>query len=198
MKKTFSLIMTLRPKQWYKNLLIFAGITFSFNLTDFSLYPKVILAFAFFCALSGSVYTINDIVDREKDRKHPLKCKRPIASGQLKVSHAIFLAVSLIAFSLGGSFYLDRFFGLAALAYFILNMLYTLKLKNYILVDVLLISIFFVLRAIAGVVVINVEISPWLVVCAFLLALFLALGKRRHEVILKGNGGKETRANLEE
>ena len=121
--KMICFLKTLRPKQWYKNLLIFAGITFSFNLTNFSMYPKVILAFIFFCALSGSVYTINDIVDREKDRKHPKKCKRPIASEQLKVSHAKLLSALLIILSLSGAFYLNVLFGLTAVTYFVLNIL---------------------------------------------------------------------------
>jgi len=193
-----SVIKTLRPKQWYKNTLIFAGIIFSKNLSNLSMHAKVIPAFIFFCALSGSVYTLNDIVDREKDCKHPVKCKRPIASGELRVQHAKLFFASLVFLSLSGCFYLNVQLGIAALFYFVLNFMYSFKFKNLIIVDILLISILFVIRAIAGTVVIDISLSPWLVICTFLLALFLALGKRRHEVVLFGAGAKEHRPVLEE
>tara|TARA_B100000029_G_scaffold460572_1_gene491646 strand:+ start:694 stop:1506 length:813 start_codon:yes stop_codon:yes gene_type:complete len=187
---------TLRPKQWYKNIVVLAGIVFSFNLFNYSIYGDVFFAFMVFCLLSGSVYTINDIVDRKKDKIHPLKSKRPIASGRLKLYDAKVFSIITVIISLAFSFYMNVQFGLAALSYFILNIFYSFFLKNYAIIDVLLISIFFVIRAVAGCVVINVSISPWLILCSFFLALFLALGKRRNEVQSLGSNAKNHRPVL--
>jgi len=191
------LITTMRPKQWYKNLVIFVGIIFSLNLLNFQMWLDVISAFAIFCMLSGSEYIINDIIDVEKDRKHPKKCKRPIASGRLKVSHALLFAIILIIVAGGGAYLINTQFLVVSITYFLLILSYSLFLKHLIIVDILVISIGFVIRAIAGCLAINVFISPWLVICAFLLALFLALGKRRHELILLAENAKEHRRILE-
>ncbi len=191
------LITTMRPKQWYKNLVIFAGIIFSLNLLNFQMWLDVISAFAIFCMLSGSEYIINDIIDVEKDRKHPKKCKRPIASGKLKVSHALLFAIILIIVAGGGAYLINTQFLVVSITYSFLILSYSLFLKHLIIVDILVISIGFVIRAIAGCLAINVFISPWLVICAFLLALFLALGKRRHELILLAENAKEHRRILE-
>ena len=191
------LITTMRPKQWYKNLVIFAGIIFSLNLLNFQMWLDVISAFAIFCMLSGSEYIINDIIDVEKDRKHPKKCKRPIASGKLKVSHALLFAIILIIVAGGSAYLINTQFLVVSITYFLLILFYSLFLKHLIIVDILVISIGFVIRAIAGCLAINVFISPWLVICAFLLALFLALGKRRHELILLAENAKEHRRILE-
>ena len=191
------LITTMRPKQWYKNLVIFVGIIFSLNLLNFQMWLDVISAFAIFCMLSGSEYIINDIIDVEKDRKHPKKCKRPIASGKLKVSHALLFAIILIIVAGGGAYLINTQFLVVSITYFLLILFYSLFLKHLIIVDILVISIGFVIRAIAGCLAINVFISPWLVICAFLLALFLALGKRRHELILLAENAKEHRRILE-
>ena len=191
------LITTMRPKQWYKNLVIFAGIIFSLNLLNFQMWLDVISAFAIFCMLSGSEYIINDIIDVEKDRKHPKKCKRPIASGKLKVSHALLFAIILIIVAGGGAYLINTQFLVVSITYFLLILSYSLFLKHLIIVDILVISIGFVIRAVAGCLAINVFISPWLVICAFLLALFLALGKRRHELILLAENAKEHRRILE-
>ena len=191
------LITTMRPKQWYKNLVIFVGIIFSLNLLNFRMWLDVISAFAIFCMLSGSEYIINDIIDVEKDRKHPKKCKRPIASGKLKVSHALLFAIILIIVAGGGAYLINTQFLVVSITYFLLILSYSLFLKHLIIVDILVISIGFVIRAIAGCLAINVFISPWLVICAFLLALFLALGKRRHELILLAENAKEHRRILE-
>jgi len=190
------LITTMRPKQWYKNLVIFVGIIFSLNLLNFQMWLDVISAFAIFCMLSGSEYIINDIIDVEKDRKHPKKCKRPIASGKLKVSHALLFAIILIIVAGGGAYLINTQFLVVSITYFLI-LSYSLFLKHLIIVDILVISIGFVIRAIAGCLAINVFISPWLVICAFLLALFLALGKRRHELILLAENAKEHRRILE-
>ena len=187
----------MRPKQWYKNLVIFIGIAFSLNLLNFNLWITVIAAFVIFCLLSGSIYLINDVLDIEKDKKHPKKRERPIPSGALKPSHALVSAVVFIIISSIGSYFINMPFLITAISFFVLIMVYSLILKHYIIVDILVISTGFVIRAIAGAVAINVFVSPWLIICAFLLALFLALGKRRHELVLLGENAGEHRQSLE-
>lgn len=192
------LLKTMRPKQWTKNLVVFAGIIFAQKLfTDIYLL-KSMAAFAIFCGLSGSVYIINDLVDIERDRAHPLKKYRPLASGQLSAKLAAGFVVLTTVASLGGAFRLNIPFGLIALAYFALTTVYSFRLKNVVIVDVLAIAIGFVLRAVAGAVAITVNISPWLLVCTFLLALFLALTKRRHELLLLEGNAHSHRKILDE
>ena len=193
-----ALIISMRPKQWYKNLILFVGIVFSHNLFSFSMWFNIISAFTIFCMLSGGDYVINDILDVERDKRHPAKRKRPIASGRLKKSHAILFASTLIILALSGSYLINYLFFIVSIMFFFLHNAYTLFLKHIILVDVLTISINFVIRAIAGCLAISVLISPWLIICAFLLALFLALGKRRHELVLLGEEAKTHRKILEE
>lgn len=187
----------MRPKQWYKNLVIFIGIAFSLNLLNVHLWIIVIAAFIIFCLLSGSIYLINDVLDIEKDKKHPKKRKRPLPSGALKPYQAIISATLFIIISFIGSYLINIPFLITAVSFFLLIMVYNLFLKHYIIVDILVISTGFVIRAIAGAVAISVIVSPWLIICAFLLALFLALGKRRHELILLGDEAKEHRQSLE-
>ena len=191
------LIISIRPKQWYKNSLLFVGILFSANVLNASMWVPVILAFIYFCMLSAGEYLINDIIDIEKDRRHPVKCKRPIASGQLKVSYALLFALILIVVALLGSYLTvnTQFFMISA-SYVLLTLLYSLVLKHLIIADVLTISVGFVLRAIAGCLAINVFVSPWLIVCTLLLALLLALGKRRSELIRLGDKAVAHRASL--
>lgn len=191
------ILITMRPKQWYKNLVIFIGIAFSLNLLNFSLWIDVVSAFVIFCLLSGTVYIINDILDVEKDRKHPKKCKRPIASGKLKPYQAIISSISLILIALVGAYLINTHFFIISLSFFLLMMLYSTYLKNFIIVDIIVISTGFVIRAVAGALAISVSVSPWLIICTFLLALFLALGKRRHELFLLGDKVKEHRESLE-
>ena len=188
----------MRPKQWYKNLILFVGIVFSRNLFDFSMWFNVISAFIIFCMLSGGDYVINDILDVERDKMHPAKRKRPIASGRLKKFYAILFASILIILALSGSYLINSLFFIVSVVFFFLHNAYTLFLKHVILVDVLTIATNFVIRAIAGCLAISVLISPWLIICAFLLALFLALGKRRHELVLLGEEAKGHRKILEE
>lgn len=192
------IIASMRPRQWYKNLILFASIIFSLNIFNIEMWSTVIFAFIIFCMLSGSVYIINDIIDMERDKKHPVKCKRPLASGKLKITHALVFAAILIIGALAGSYSINIPFLIISISYLLLILFYSLILKHLIIVDILVISIGFVLRGIAGGVAINVRISPWLIVCTFLLALFLALGKRRHELILLGNNAKDHRKNLAE
>src|SRR5579862_474314 len=193
-----SLLLSLRPGQWTKNLLVFAGVLFGRRLTDPVAVGHAGAAFAVFCLLSGVVYLLNDVSDRDTDRQHPLKAQRPIASGALPVKVAIGSAVVIAALALAGAFMLGLpFFGVAVL-YLVLQTLYSGPLKHIVIIDVLTIAIGFVLRAVSGAVAINVEINHWLLILTILLALFLALSKRRHELVLLADGATSHRPILEE
>jgi 4-hydroxybenzoate polyprenyltransferase len=193
-----SLVVSLRPGQWSKNLFVFAGLLFGKQLFEPRPLAVTFAAFGVFCALSGVIYLLNDIADREADRRHPLKCRRPIASGQLSPGLALLAAVILGAAGLAAAFFLGTAFGVVALAYVVLQTSYSAGLKHVVIIDVLTIAIGFVLRAVAGAVVIGVAISHWLLVCVVLLALFLALSKRRHELTLLAAGATEHRRILGE
>lgn len=187
-----------RPQQWVKNGVLLAGLIFSGNAGDAQMITISLLATGLFCLLSSTVYIINDLADAEADRKHPTKSKRPIASGKVRPSTALIFAIILGSISLAGSFRLGFEFALAASAYLILNICYTLFLKHIVIIDVMSIATGFVLRALAGAVVINVDFSGWLLISSFLLALFLGFGKRRHELVSLDNGGKEHRKILQQ
>ncbi|MGC8797454.1 MAG: decaprenyl-phosphate phosphoribosyltransferase [candidate division WOR-3 bacterium] len=191
-----NIIKSMRPKQWVKNLLVFAALIFSENLLAGTRLLRSIAAFVAFCLVSGAVYIINDIVDRENDRMHPKKRLRPIASGKLPLSTAAIAAVIAVSIGIGGGFYLDRRFGLVIAAYFLLQLAYSFMLKKVVVLDVMVVAAGFAMRAIAGTYVISVQISPWLFVCAILLALFLALAKRRHELLFLEGGGISHRSVL--
>ncbi len=192
------LIRSLRPDQWTKNLIVFAALIFARQLLDPAAVALASAAFLIFCLLSGAVYLINDVSDREADRQHPLKSGRPIASGALPVSTALLAAVVLSVIALSAAFWLRPLFGLTAAGYLALFVLYTRALKHVVILDVMSIAIGFVLRAVAGGLVIGVPISDWLLVCTILLALFLGLAKRRHEITLLDVGAKGHRPILEE
>jgi 4-hydroxybenzoate polyprenyltransferase len=192
------LITLLRPKQYYKNFLIFAGIIFSGNLLNTALLITSILGFIAFCLASSGQYIFNDIMDREKDKKHPKKRNRPIAAGRVKIPVAAILSALLLVSSILLSFHLKFEFMVAVVAYLVMNFLYSSALKQIVLLDVFVISGGFVLRAIAGCLLLSVAISPWLVVCTLLLALFLALGKRRNELLILGSDAKSHRNTLGE
>jgi 4-hydroxybenzoate polyprenyltransferase len=193
-----NLLMSLRPSQWAKNLLVFAGLLFGLRLFDPVAVGRAAGAFVIFCMLSGVVYLINDIADRETDRQHPLKARRPIASGALPVSTAVTMATVLGGVALIGAFSLGiRFFAVAA-TYLALLALYSGPLKHIVIIDVLTIAIGFVLRAVAGAVAVDVEISHWLLVCTILLALFISLAKRRHELVLLASDAPSHRRILGE
>lgn len=195
-----SLVVSLRPEQWTKNLVVFAGLLFGRELFDPTGRPLflAIVAFAVFCALSGAVYLVNDVADREADRRHPVKSRRPIASGALSPGLAIGAAVVLAACALAVAFRVRPMFGGVSLAYVALQAAYSWRLKHVVILDVLTIAMGFVLRAVAGAVVIAVPISHWLLLCTVLLALFLALSKRRHELVLLAGGAVEHRRILGE
>jgi 4-hydroxybenzoate polyprenyltransferase len=179
-----TLLISLRPAQWTKNLLVFAGLVFGHRLFEPVAVAQATGAFAIFCALSGAVYLLNDVSDRESDRLHPMKAARPIASGALSVQAAVVAAIVLAATAIIGSFALGGRFTVVAAAYVLLQVLYSGPLKRILIVDALTIAVGFVLRAAGGAVAVQVEISHWLLVCTLLLALLIALAKRRHELVL--------------
>src|SRR6185503_16636289 len=192
------LLRSLRPAQWTKNLVIFAGLIFGKKLFDAAAVWDALAAFVVFCALSGVVYLVNDLADRDSDRRHPMKAKRPIASGALPVPVAAGAALAIGALALVAASFIGRGFAAVAAAYLVLQMLYSGPLKHIIIIDVLTIAIGFVLRAAGGAVAVHVEMSHWLFVCTILLALFLALAKRRHEIVLLAGGATSHRPILGE
>ncbi len=192
------LLISLRPGQWSKNLVVFAGLLFGRQLFDAVAVINAVSAFVVFCVLSGAVYLVNDIVDRGSDRRHPLKAQRPIASGVLPVSAGAAAALVLAAGALAAAFGIGRAFAGVAAAYLALQMLYSYTLKHLVIIDVLTIAVGFVLRAVAGAVAVNVVISHWLLVCTILLALFIALAKRRYEIVLLAGGATSHRPILGE
>ena len=179
-----ALVASLRPHQWIKNLVVLAALVFSKHLFDADAAGRAGLAFLAFCALASAVYLVNDLVDLEGDRLHPVKRARPLASGALPAAAARAAAALLLALALAAGFALGGPFLLCALAYAALGLGYSLALKHVVILDVLTVAVGFVLRAVAGAVAIAVHFSPWLLVCTILLALFLALAKRRHELVL--------------
>jgi 4-hydroxybenzoate polyprenyltransferase len=177
-----ALLASLRPRQWTKNLLVFAGLIFSRGLLEPALVARSVLAFSLFCLLSGGTYLINDVIDAERDRAHPQKRHRPVASGRLPPAVALAAGVGLLAGATAAAFLLSPRFGLVALAYAVLLTAYSAGLKHVVIVDTLIIAGGFVLRALAGVVVLGIDFSDWLLLCTILLALFLTFGKRRAEL----------------
>jgi 4-hydroxybenzoate polyprenyltransferase len=192
-----ALIRSLRPKQWVKNILVFAGLIFSRNLFNFADVLRSVGAFLAFCFVSGAVYLINDVVDRESDRQHPIKRNRPIAAGKIETGTVLVAAVVLALVALAGGWLLDRRLGAVVSGYLAMQLAYSLRLKRLVVLDVMIVAAGFALRAIAGTYVVNVEISPWLFVCTILLALFVALAKRRHELLFLEGGGTAHRDVLE-
>jgi len=190
------LLESLRPQQWVKNGFVFAALIFSHSITDWHRNVRVMAGAFLFCLMSSAVYLFNDIVDAPEDRKHPVKRLRPLASGRLGVGTAAIAATTLALVSLGGAWALDHTFFAILATYALINVLYSWVLKRVVLLDVFVISAGFVLRVVGGGVIIHVEISPWLVVCATLLALFLALSKRRNELVVLGNEAGNHRSIL--
>jgi 4-hydroxybenzoate polyprenyltransferase len=189
----------MRPKQWSKNAAIFAALIFDAKVFQPGPLLRTLAGFILLCMVTGATYIINDLADVEKDRRHPTKCKRPLASGALPASVAIAGAVILLGVGLPLAFWLDLTFGLLAAGYFFLQLAYTFLLKNYVIVDVIVISAGFVIRVGAGVPLVPADrFSPWLYVCTTLLALFLGFGKRRQELILLQDDARNHRAILGE
>ncbi|QUV93103.1 decaprenyl-phosphate phosphoribosyltransferase [Chloracidobacterium aggregatum] len=193
-----ALLKAMRPQQWTKNVLLFPALLFSQNLFHWRETVLVCAACAVFCLLSSGVYLLNDLLDIENDRAHPLKRHRPLASGALPVPVGIAACGGLSAGALAAAFWLSTPFAWTAVAYFLLQVAYTVRLKHVVILDVGCIAAGFVLRAVAGGQVIAVTISAWLLICAMLLSLFLALGKRRHELLLLEDGATAHRRILGE
>jgi 4-hydroxybenzoate polyprenyltransferase len=193
----FLLFRNMRPKQWTKNAIIFAPLIFAQKFLDAHLVFVALMAFFIFCGLSGAVYILNDLLDIEQDRKHPLKCRRPLASGQLKPRTALtFLIALLLAAGMCALLLLNWQFALIAAAYVVLQICYSLWLKHVVIIDVFCIASGFLLRVAAGAEAIEVTFSTWLFFCTILLSLFLALSKRRHELVLLEDGAVDHRKIL--
>jgi 4-hydroxybenzoate polyprenyltransferase len=192
------LLRSLRPRQWTKNLLVFAGLIFSQNLGRPALVGRAVATFVLFCLLSGGIYLVNDALDVERDRAHPRKRHRPVASGQVSPGLALGVGLALLIGSCGAAFLLSRALGWVTLGYAGLLTAYSAGLKHVVIVDALMVATGFVLRALAGVVVLGAGFSHWLLLCTILLALFLTLGKRRHELLTLEVGGAGHRPILTE
>ena len=182
--KLRAILRSMRPAQWTKNLSVFAALVFAQKFFSVPLFLKSLAAFLVFCLISGGLYIFNDLRDREEDRAHPKKSQRPIARGEVSSSEALAAFLVLEGGSLAAAFFLNRNFFIAVLIYFVLQLAYSLKLKQVVILDIFVIAAGFVIRVVAGGLVIAVPISSWLLICTTLLALFLAMSKRRHELVL--------------
>lgn len=203
LKKPADIISLLRPRQWTKNLLLFAGLIFSNHFTEADRIGKAILAFIVFCLLSAIVYIVNDYKDAESDRLHPLKSKRPIASGAISKTAALFLAGCLvIPLTLLTAFFFEPRFQVLSVTYLVVMILYSLWLKHIVILDLMIVSIGFVMRAVGGIYAIEkpsetIHVTPWFLTCVMFLALFIVICKRRHEIILLSDDAKSHRPVLE-
>jgi 4-hydroxybenzoate polyprenyltransferase len=177
-------LQIMRPLHWTKNMFVFAALIFGHKLNEPLALGRAIGGFACFCLAASAVYIFNDIIDRQRDRLHPEKCKRPIASGRVAVGPAIVLAVLCAAAAIIAAFLLGPAFAAIILMYIVLMVLYSLLLRRIMILDCVVIATGFCLRAVAGAVVVDVFISQWLIICTFALCLFLAFGKRRGEIAL--------------
>ena len=195
----YGLLRTLRPRQWIKNGFIFVALLFDEKLFVWPLFVRTTFAFILFCMISSTVYIINDLADLEKDKQHPKKRNRALPSGQLQPWFAVVAAVAILAVCLPLSFWLAFYFGLIVLIYFVMNLAYSFKLKQVVIINVMVLAAGFVLRVGAGTVVAEAErFSPWLYVFTIFLALFMAIGKRRHELILLAEGANSHRQILDD
>lgn len=193
------LLRTMRPRQWIKSVIVYAALVFDGKLFVPELFLKTTIVFFAFCLISSSVYIINDLVDMEKDRQHPRKRNRPLASGQLQPAFAVGAAAVLAILSIAAAFWLSPWAGVILLVYLAQNIAYSFWLKNIVIIDVMVLALGFLLRVLAGVVVVEVQnFSPWLYVCVTLLALFLGFGKRRQEIVLLEDEAANHRAILSE
>jgi len=188
------ILIELRPKQWIKNFFVFAALIFAKKFFDLNCLEISLAAFFCFCLVSSGVYLINDLTDLEADKKHPLKKNRPLAAGKIKPKTAIFSAILCLIIGIGGGFFININFGLAAISYLVLNLGYSLYFKKKVIWDVIFPALGFVIRVIAGAVAIEVVFSSWLLLCTFFLTLFLAIGKRKNELL--NVDGHETRGVL--
>ncbi len=193
-----AVLASLRPRQWTKNLFVLSPLLFSRHYTEWSALVSAVAGFLAFSLISSSVYLINDVIDAERDRQHPTKRLRPIASGLVSPALALSVAALLALLSLAGSAVVTPLLAVVTGIYLLLNVLYSILLKRVVIIDVMSIAASFVLRILAGAVVVRVPVSEWLLICTSLLALFLGFSKRRHEVSLLAEGAKEHRSVLRE
>ncbi len=191
-------IISMRPKQWAKNIVIFVGLVFSKSLMDPVSVGKAVLAFLYFSLISGMAYILNDIFDIKNDKVHPVKAKRPIASGKLSLRAAWVTLLVLTPAIVFLAYLWSREMAALLMIYFVLQIAYTLYLKHVVLLDIFSISASFVLRVISGAVAIGARASSWLLFCTLLMSLFLSLCKRRHEMILMKDESKLHRKTLDE
>jgi 4-hydroxybenzoate polyprenyltransferase len=189
--------VSLRPRQWSKNLLLFAGIVFAAKLGDLVRWVEAFAAFGAYCAASSAAYLVNDVLDVEHDRRHPVKRSRPIARGELEPRTALILAAALTIGAFAVTAVLGGWSPLYLAAFLGLQLAYSLRLKHVVIIDVMTIGALFVIRAAAGAEAVDVRISPWLLLCTALLALFLGLAKRRGELVLVGAQATPGRPVLE-
>ena len=188
------IIKLIRVKHWVKNSFMFIPLFFAGKLSDFSLYPSLILGFFSFSFVASSIYVINDWKDIEADRLHPKKKKRPLASGKVSIPMAWVTFFVLLAGGLGLAAYVDMKFAFVMLIYFLMNVAYTLGLKKVSILDIVIVAIGFVLRVKSGGIITDIALSQWIVVMVFLLALFMAIAKRRDDLVIKGDSGIDLRA----
>ena len=194
-----NLIKAMRPKQWLKNIVIFAPLIFDVKLFDLRYLAQTIAGFMLLCLISGTVYIINDLVDIEKDRQHPKKRHRPLASGQLSVRAAVIAAVVIPLATLPLAFLLHLRFGALLTLYLLIQFAYSFWLKHTVIIDVMLIASGFLLRVASGTPLVDAErFSPWLYICMTLLALLFGFGKRRHELVLLQGDANAHRQTLQE
>jgi 4-hydroxybenzoate polyprenyltransferase len=192
------LIKTMRPKQWIKNIFVFAPLVFDKKLLTLDYLAQTVAGFVLLCVVSGTVYIINDAVDADKDRQHPRKRERPIASGKVSVGVAVTLAIILLLVTLPLAFLLDPIFGAITSGYLLIQVAYSFWLKNTVIIDVMIIAAGFLMRVAAGVPLADAPISPWLYICMTLLALLIGFGKRRHELTLLKENANAHRQSLED
>ncbi len=193
-----AMIRLCRPKQWIKNIFVFFALLSSGNIIELSHMVNSCIGFILFCFISSSVYILNDLIDINADKIHPTKKFRPLASGAVSKVQAFVLLLILCPISLILSFWFRYNFAVVILIYFVLNILYTIKLKKIVIVDIMVISAGFILRVISGYVVIQEEISPWVLLCTFFLTMFLGLNKRKQEICTLDSDAKEHRKILNE
>jgi len=189
MKKLYYIFVSMRPKQWTKNFVLFAGVVFSRHFISVHFIKYTLYGFLVVCVLSGAIYLLNDVIDREKDRQHPVKRKRPVASGLLSPATAVTVSLLLIVAACYFGWFLGREFFFISIAFALLNIAYSFSLKDIVILDAFSISFSFLLRAAAGVALFkpldpSVELSPWLLICTLFLSLFLAFCKRRSEMVV--------------
>lgn len=198
MREIKDIIKLIRPNQWIKNFFVLGPLIFSNSFMNRSILVTNLSTVLAFCFISSTVYILNDIVDREKDKNHPKKCNRPIASGSISVEKGIFIGIFLITISIITAIMINKNILIIILIYLLNNILYSLKIKNIVIIDIFSISVGFILRVLAGGVATGVHTSRWIILCTLFLSLFLGFGKRRNEVIMLGEKADKHRKNLSE